>query len=342
MTGPLPLPAELAASSAPEIPTERVVACPVCGAEARAPFAEGYDYELGTCRNRWIFVQCRGCDHVWLDPRPALASLGVIYPGHYYAYDFGKRVHPIALRAKAWLDARKLAAIVRRMGRSPASYLDVGCGDGRFLRALERTGIPKSRLYGLELDSVVVDRLKAEGYAAECARIEDSTLVADGGVDLITMFHVIEHVADPVAVCRKLAHWLAPGGLLALETPNRISLDARLWHRTFWGGYHIPRHWQLFSTEGIIRVLADVGLEPAGVIYQTGHSFWLYSIHHWLRYGTLRMPRVAKWFDPIGALMPLVLATGFDKIRAALGFRTSAVLVLARKRPFATATGVAP
>ena len=325
----------------PIIPVTPVPRCPLCGGEPAEPFAEGYDYELATCANRWTFVACRICGHVRLDPRPAVGALGTIYPPHYYAYDFARRVHPLAVRGKAWLDARKMAGIVRQLGRRPRAYLDVGCGDGRFLRTMEKTGVPRDHLYGLELDPAIVARLVANGYRAECARVEESTLVPAGGVDLITMFHVIEHVDDPMAVCTKLAGWLAPGGVLALETPNRDSLDARLFRRTFWGGYHIPRHWHLFSTEGVARLTAQAGLDPVAVVYQTGHSFWLYSIHHWLRYGPWSAPRLARWFDPIGSLVPLVLATGFDKLRATLGFRTSAVLVLARKPAAAPGMGVA-
>jgi len=323
--------AEVADRSIPEIATERVAGCPLCGASAREPFSEGFDYELQTCRNRWSFVRCLGCDHVWLDPRPAVDSLAVIYPRHYYAYNFAARVHPLAARGKAWLDARKMKAIVRRLGRQPTSYLDVGCGDGRFLRAMERGGISRGRLYGLELDQAIAAGLSGEGYQVECARVEDSSLVADGSIDLITMFHVIEHVDDPRRTLEKLVRWLAPGGILAIETPNRSSLDARLFKRTFWGGYHYPRHWHLFTTAGGLALLEQIGLEPAGIAYQTGHSFWLYSIHHWLRYGRFPLPRLARIFDPIGALVPLVFATGFDKLRAGLGFPTSAVLLLGRK-----------
>ncbi len=333
-------PAELADPALPTIETEAVGACPLCGGRDPRAFAQGFDYELRTCANEWRFVSCPRCDHVWLDPRPAVSTLATIYPPHYYAYNFAARVHPIAVRGKAWLDGRKMGAIRRRLGRRARSYLDVGCGDGRFLRAMERLGLDRSRLYGLELDRRIADRLRREGYQVDCARVEDATL-ADGSLDLITMFHVIEHVDQPVATVAQLTRWLAPGGMLALETPNRNSLDARWFRRTFWGGYHFPRHWHLFTTTGVIEMVTGAGLEPAGVAYQTGHSFWLYSIHHWLRYGPHPMPRLARLVDPIGALVPLVLATGFDKLRAAMGFPTSAVLVLARKPAAAEGMGVA-
>lgn len=330
-TPAVPTPTEFAGGDPPLIPTVPVDRCPLCGRSEFDGYAEGFDYELATCGNRWRFVECRICRHVWLNPRPADGSLATIYPSHYYAYNFAERVHPIAVRGKAWLDHRRMAAIVARCGGPVRRYLDVGCGDGRFLKAMERAGVPREGLLGLELDRSVADRLAAQGYRVDCARVEDSPIADSGTLDLITMFHVVEHIDRPREAVAKLADWLVPGGLLALETPNRESLDARLFRRTFWGGYHIPRHWQLFSTEGVRRLLTEAGLDVILVSYQTGHSFWLYSIHHWLRFGPLRTRWLAKRFDPIGALVPLVAATVFDKVRAALGARTSAVLVIGRK-----------
>ncbi|MFN0178196.1 MAG: class I SAM-dependent methyltransferase [Gemmatimonadales bacterium] len=324
-------PADFDRAGVPEIPTTPVPRCPLCGAGESERFAEGFDYELTTCRNRWRFVQCRGCEHVWLDPRPALSALPVIYPKHYYAYNFATRVHPIAVKGKAWLDRRRMAAIVRRCRGPITTYLDVGCGDGRFLRAMEAAGVPRAGLLGLELDAEVARGLREAGYRVDCARIEEATIAAPGSVDLVTMFHVIEHVDQPAEAVAKVVEWLAPGGVFALETPNRDSLDARWFRRTFWGGYHIPRHWNLFSTDGVVRLFEQAGLEVDLVSHQPGHSFWLYSLHHWLKFGSPSLPRLARWFDPIGALFPLIVATGFDKLRALMGFRTSAVLVVGRK-----------
>jgi hypothetical protein len=67
------------------------------------------------------------------------------------------------------------------------------------------------------------------------------------------------------------------------------------------------------------------------VRYQPGHAFWLYSLHHRLKYGPHPRPGLARWFDPFNSLVPLVAATGFDVARAQLGFKTSAMLVLASK-----------
>ena len=325
-------PAEFQQRGAPLIAVEPIPRCPVCGGEKFSNFASGFDYELLTCANEWQFVECRACTHVWLHPRPAIATLPVIYPPHYYAYNYASNINSIAVQAKALLDRRKLQGIVAALGRAPRSFLDIGCGDGRFLRSMETLGVPREKNYGLELDEKVVAPLRAQGFQAFCERVEDCRRIPDNSMDVMTMFHVIEHVDDPAAVVRQAAKWLAPGGVFAVETPNLDSLDARLFRRNYWGGYHIPRHWNLFRAETLARLFTANGLTVTATRYQTGHSFWMYSQHHWWRYHGTPRPGLARWFDPFKGLPFLAAFTVFDKVRAALGAKTSAVLMLATKK----------
>lgn len=330
MSGGTAPPAGLRDDRLPLVPTEEVPRCTVCGARAHAPYARGYDYELRTCRNEWVFVRCTDCGHVWLNPRPALSALGTIYPPHYYAYDYEARVHPVARWGKAVLDGRKLGGVLKRLGGPPRTYLDVGCGSGRYLREMARRGLARRDIHGLELDAEVVARLAGEGFSVARARVEEAEL-APGSIGLATMFHVLEHVDEPDRVVARIAGWLAPGGTLAVETPNLDSLDHRLFSATFWGGYHIPRHWHLFTPETLARLLMGAGLQPVATIYQTGHSFWMYSLHHRLRYGSTPRPGLARRFDPLRSVLPLAAFTGLDLVRGALGARTSAMLMLARR-----------
>lgn len=324
-------PDEFLKSNSPLIASQDVPACPVCGSPQFSNFAVGFDYELLTCRNEWQFVQCSECRHVWLNPRPTSSELGTIYPSTYYAYNYSK-INPIARRAKEWLDHRKISKIMRLCASPPRTYLDIGCGDGRFLRTIERLGVNRNRLYGLELDDAVVRRLRDEGYTGVLReRVEESASIPDGEIDLATMFHVIEHVDDPGAVIRRISRWLSPQGILALETPNLESWDARLFHDRYWGGYHIPRHWNLFTPATISRLLSQNGLQVLATIYQTGHSFWMYSLHHLIRYHEGSRPRMARLFDPMTSVFGVGFFTAFDLTRKACGARTSAMLVVCQK-----------
>jgi SAM-dependent methyltransferase len=163
-----------------------------------------------------------------------------------------------------------------------------------------------------------------------CERVESCDRFEPGTFDLITMFHVIEHIDSPRTAVARLAEWLAPGGVLAVETPNLDSLDAHLFRDGKWGGYHIPRHWHLFRPSTLSRLLESVGLEVEAVRYETGHAFWMYSFHHALRYREPPRPRLARVFDPLASVAPLAAFTAFDRMRAMLGAKTSSMLITAR------------
>jgi SAM-dependent methyltransferase len=314
-----------------EIPVCAVPACPVCGQSGGQPVAQGQDYEMQTCANLWIVRQCGCCGALRLDPRPDDAALPAIYPSSYYSYAMSETLSPLILWGKSVLDGLKFGAILRRLARPPMSYLDIGCGDGHYLDLMAKKGLKPERIFGVELGAS--ENLRHKGFRIFDRRVEDCDLVAAGSLDLVTMFHVIEHVADPVLVLSRVRGWLSPEGLLALETPNTDSLDARLFRARWWGGYHFPRHWVLFDPVSIRIALEKAGLEMLAIRYQTGHSFWLYSFHHLLRYNTsLPMPWLARLFDPLRSKLLLILFTGLDILRRSLGMKTSAMLVLARRK----------
>src|SRR5207244_5463137 len=100
--------------------------------------------------------------------------------------------------------------------------------------------------------------------------------------DLVIMNQLIEHVRDPIAVLHRVARALRPGGHLFVETPNLDSLDARLFRRRYWGGYHLPRHFHLFDSKSLPRLVRQAGLTPIGLKPLVCPQFWIISLQNWL------------------------------------------------------------
>ena len=243
-----------------------------------------------------------------------------------------EKLNPFILWGKKTLDIVKLASVLKLKSSKVDAYLDVGCGDGRYLKIMhEKYKVQKNGIHGLELDYDATSKLKAAGFQVYQKQVEDLVEIKDGTIDLITMFHVIEHVDNPNIVIQNLTKFLKSDGHLAIETPNFKSMDARIFKKRFWGGYHFPRHWHLFCRQTLTQLIEQNGLVVVAVTFQTGHSFWLYSFHHILKY-QFRLPRLAQLFDPMSSKLFLVLFTLFDKLRAKIGFETSSVLIIAQKR----------
>ena len=99
---------------------------------------------------------------------------------------------------------------------------------------------------------------------ADLRRLQD---FPDRCFDVVTMWHVIEHLADPLNTLSTVQRVLKPGGLLMLRTPNAASWEARLF-RGCWYGVDAPRHLHLFSPDTLARCLAQAGFVTTDVYYQ--------------------------------------------------------------------------
>jgi SAM-dependent methyltransferase len=313
-------------ASAPLVPVQPA-RCGLCDADDSRPYAVSVDYEYGTCRNEWHFVECAACGTIYLNPRPAPEALPVIYPPNYYSYNYDQQINRVARAAKTWLDRRTLSWLMAQLNVPLQAYCDVGCGNGRYLHAIAARGIPRNRIYGTELDGEVVRRLVAEGFRVERSTLEEARDLPEGGIQLMTMFSVLEHVAEPWRLLQKVRTILAPGGLLVAEVPNPRSLNARWFRDRYWGGYHTPRHWNLFAIDALSAAAVRAGMRVKTFRRTTGHAFWLFSLHHYVRF-ELRWESLGRLLHPATCLPGVALATAFDLLWAGAGGETDNVIVV--------------
>jgi hypothetical protein len=75
---------------------------------------------------------------------------------------------------------------------------------------------------------------------------------------------------------------LRPGGKLVIVTDNTASLDFRLFKGSYWGGYHFPRHWNLFNQNSLTKLAQKAGFEVADLTTAVSPVNWVYSIHNGL------------------------------------------------------------
>src|SRR2546430_14297905 len=100
--------------------------------------------------------------------------------------------------------------------RGDGRYLDVGCGSGASLGVAQALGW---RVAGIEMDTAAAEkarRFTKEIYVGDVR----SAPFGRASFDVVTAFHVLEHVPDPVAVVRRMLEWLAAEGLVNLEGPQ--------------------------------------------------------------------------------------------------------------------------
>ena len=317
---------ETAAATSTEIPVI-AVSCDLCGRETTTTaVANGVDFEYATCANSFSIVRCNECGLHYLNPRPDISTLDIIYPESYEPFHFHEATNPIIRYGRALVQKKKVKAI-SRLVPPDGSIIDVGCGSGYLLSLLKRYGSPDWKLYGNDFSEVSLANLERLGIQAVAGRFEalDTALQ----FDLIILNQTIEHLDSPSSAVEKASRLIKPGGALFIETPSTEGLDARLFRSRYWGGYHFPRHWSLFD-EGSLRRLVDLhGFETVQVDYLASPAFWVQSFHHMLLDKNYPRPMVNFW--TIRNPAALALFTLLDTVSARIG-KTSNIRLIARRR----------
>lgn len=308
----------------PKIETKLVECCmgdPKTGATL---VASGYDFEYETCANLFEFYKANDCDVIFINPQPKAETLSTIYPPNYFPFQFNK-MKGIVRIARDFMQRQKAKAILKVVG-STGNILDIGTGSGILLRQLAVILNDKSRLFANDFSAGTLEELKSEGFSILVGQAE--SLQTDVKFQAITLMQVLEHLENPVKVVQQLKNLLEPGGYLWIELPSIDGLDAKLFKKGYWGGYHIPRHFWLFNEKSLTRLLQEAGLEVVQVQYMASPSFWIQSLHHlFLDRG---QTKIAKLFT---AKNPVLLAifTTIDLVTGLLGKPTSNMRMVAKK-----------
>jgi SAM-dependent methyltransferase len=307
------------------IATEDVV-CDYCGEHVPSTIvSRGRDFEYDTCANDFTFVRCDRCDLVFLNPRPTVDTLGTIYPPSYEPFHFDEMSSSLIGRARNLMQKRSVGVIAGLLPQD-AVIIDAGCGSGQLLALLQRYGSKSWTLYGNDISTESLARIEQRlGIGTIPGRFE--AITTDVRFDMIILNQTIEHLDRPSHVVAKAAELLRPGGVLFIETPSLDGVDHAIYRRRYWGGYHFPRHWVLFTERTLRRVMTRFGLETVRVDYLPSPAFWIQSVHHLL--ADKGFPRLARFWT-IRNPLPLAMATAFDVIAGKL-YRTSNMRLVARK-----------
>ncbi|HSB16764.1 MAG TPA: class I SAM-dependent methyltransferase [Bryobacteraceae bacterium] len=194
-----------------------------------------------------------------LHPRPTPEEIAQYYPADYwFAPDDA---------AADWLEEiyrrfvlRDHVRFVRRAvesSRVQGPVLDVGCGGGLFLRMLAERGLP---VVGLDfsLDAAVLS-WRVNGVPAVCATLSQAPFPSESCA-AVTMFHVLEHLYDPVSYIEAAHRLLKPGGRLIVQVPNAACWQFLLLGEN-WTGVDVPRHLYDFRASDLEVLLSDCGFD---------------------------------------------------------------------------------
>ncbi|MBL7959011.1 class I SAM-dependent methyltransferase [bacterium] len=231
--------------------------CPNCA------FAENKSIYTFTDKfGSYNLVCCKFCQLSYLNPRPTKSTIGIYYEGGQYT-PFLSSGSGRSLFGRVYTVIRKYSVRWKREKierfRAGHSILDIGCGTGEFLSEMQSNGWTS---YGLEPSP------EASEFARKTYHLEIETGFIDhkgpafsiSRFDVITMWHVLEHVHKPLEALNRVRALLAADGLLIIALPNVSSFDAGAYKEN-WVALDVPRHLLHFTPDTLKSILHKAGME---------------------------------------------------------------------------------
>lgn len=289
--------------------------------------AKDWDYE--TCDNLFHYVSCKECMHIYLRNRPSLSTIPIIYPASYSSYNYNEFLGPFISRIRGWVQRSKVNDI-RKYAVAKAHIVDVGCGSCELLRIIQRYGDSDWSLTGVDFSEYSTKRLRELKIDSIESLFEDIDLEKHKKADVIVMNQVIEHVEDPYKTILKASAYLNSGGHLIMETPSIDSWDFSIFKKAYWGGWHCPRHWNVFSPLLLKEVCEKAGLEVVEISFTLNPYAWLHSLQN-LIISKFNSRRIGKKFSENNFFM-LLLASSIDVLQKLLTGKTSNMRIVAKKK----------
>ncbi|MDP9230447.1 MAG: class I SAM-dependent methyltransferase, partial [Bacteroidota bacterium] len=148
--------------------------------------------------------------------------------------------------------------------------LDVGCGTGAFVNEMKEHGW---QVTGLEPDTDA-RKIAMEFYKLQ---LDDAILfykLPSQSFDVITLWHVLEHVHELHTYVEQLKNLLKEKGRLFIAIPNYTSKDAAI-YQEYWAAYDVPRHLYHFSPQAMKKLVENHGLKICDYRLMWYDSFYI-------------------------------------------------------------------
>ena len=243
--------------------------CPVCGSEKYSEFIICKDHFL--TKEKFTIVKCDQCGFTFVNPRPEQGQLAGYYESTEYISHSGTNkgvVNSVYKYVRNFTHKSKLNLVTKFAKGN--KILDIGCGSGELLGLFKKSdwetlGIePNNNAREFAIKQYCID-VYEESHIKE---IESASL------DVISMWHVLEHVSLLNERMEEVKRILKDDGVLFIAVPNRISFDATHYGE-FWAAFDVPRHLYHFTPETMGELIKKHGLAIVSYLPMKFDSFYV-------------------------------------------------------------------
>jgi 2-polyprenyl-3-methyl-5-hydroxy-6-metoxy-1,4-benzoquinol methylase len=234
---------------------ETLQECPVCSAPNLKNHKVVKDYSVS--QESFNIMTCDNCNFQFTNPRPDKLEIVKYYQSEDYISHSDKANSPINFiyklaRKYALSSKRKLINSIAK--NKKGRILDFGCGTGHFLETMKENGW---KTYGIEPNR------KAREIANQKIKVEDNIQnlnLKNKKFDIITLWHVLEHIHDINDTIKILKTQLKEKGKIVVAVPNIESYEQSIFQEE-WAAYDVPRHLYHFNQDTMKTLMLKHGLK---------------------------------------------------------------------------------
>jgi SAM-dependent methyltransferase len=248
----------------------QIATCPICKSNTFSGFLICKDHTVS--HETFNLVKCKTCGFVLTNPRPENSQLSKYYESSDYishsntSSSLFDKVYQISRHLTLSWKISLITKYLRKDSTIP-SVLDYGCGTGEFLsvccyKRFATAGVEPSQT----ARSQAASRTNSD-IASDVSQISDT-------FDVITLWHVLEHIHDLNEKISVLKSLLKKNGTMFIAVPNHNSRDAK-YYGHLWAGYDVPRHLWHFNVQSMTLLLKNHGLKVEAVVPMKLDAFYV-------------------------------------------------------------------
>ncbi len=233
--------------------------CLICGSTKIEPFLSCKDHTVS--HKIFEIKQCSDCGFKFTSPRPEDKDLGEYYKAEsYVSHSDTKKglINRLYHWVRSYTIIKKLQLVMQHTKLKRGKILDYGAGTGAFLETCKKN---KWEAYGIEPDETARMVMQEKFRISTYVSLSDArTNISFNKFDVVTAWHVLEHVPDLKETIKSFNNILKDKAILIVAIPNPTSQDAK-YYKEYWAAYDVPRHLWHFSPIDISRLCTDSGFK---------------------------------------------------------------------------------
>jgi len=259
--------------------------CPICKSIRYKPNLTCLDHTVS--RETFQIVTCESCGFKFTNPRPYAVDLGKYYRSEDYVSHSNTNkgfINSTYQVVRKYTLFKKLQLISKHF--KTGNILDIGCGTGEFLNICKNA---KWKTFGIEPDSDARN-MAINNYGLDVRDELDLNSFEDASFDIISMWHVLEHVPELNERILEIKRLIKPNGVVIIAVPNCSSLDAKIYNDN-WAAYDLPRHLYHFTPDDIEALFQIHHMKVFSVLPMIFDSFYVSMLSEKIKTGKINILR---------------------------------------------------